>query len=76
MMLQGKVITHIIREKLVAAGQTQDWLARRVGVSERTFTRRNRDGRWTLPELRKIFRELGFTEQEILLVMKGGRHEI
>lgn len=66
----------MILAKLAGAGQTQEWLARRLGISERTFTRRNRDGQWTFPQLQKLFRELGFTEQEIISTMKGGRHEI
>ena len=76
MMLPGEVIARMIRAKLAGAGQTQEWLARRLGISDRTFTRRNRDGQWTFPQLQKLFRELGFTEQEIISTMKGGRHEI
>lgn len=76
MMRPGEVIARMIRVKLAGAGQTQEWLARRLGISERTFTRRNRDGQWTFPQLQKLFRELGFTEQEILTALKGGRHEI
>ena len=75
-MRPGKVITRMIRVKLAAAEQTQEWLAKRLGISERTFTRRNRDGHWTFPQLQKLFRELDFTEQEIISTMKGGRHEI
>ena len=75
-MRPGEVIARMIRAKLAGAGQTQEWLARRLGISERTFTRRNRDGQWTVPQLRKLFRVLDFSEQEILTALKGGRHEI
>lgn len=66
-------ISRKVRAKLTEAGQTQEWLAKRLGISERTFTRRNRDGQWTFPQLQKLFRELDFTEQEIISTMKGGR---
>ena len=66
-------ISRKVRAKLMEAGQTQEWLAKRLGISERTFTRRNRDGQWTFPQLQKLFRELDFTEQEIISAMKGGR---
>ena len=69
-------ISRKVRAKLTEAGQTQEWLAKRLGISERTFTRRNRDCQWTFPQLQKLFRELDFTEQEILQTLKGGRHEI
>ncbi len=75
-MRPDKVITRMIRVKLAAAEQTQEWLAKRLGISDRTFSRRNRDGQWTFPQLQKLFRELDFTEQEILQTLKGGRHEI
>lgn len=75
-MRPDKVITRMIRVKLAAAEQTQEWLAKRLGISDRTFSRRNRDGQWTFPQLQKLFRELDFTEQEILQILKGGRHEI
>lgn len=66
-------ISRKVRAKLMEAGQTQEWLAKRLGISERTFTRRNRDGQWTFSQLQKLFRELDFTEQEIISAMKGGR---
>ena len=66
-------ISRKVRAKLMEAGQTQEWLAKRLGISERTFTRRNRDGQWTFQQLQKLFRELDFTEQEIISTMKGGR---
>ena len=69
-------ISRKVRAKLTEAGQTQEWLAKRLGISDRTFSRRNRDGQWTFPQLQKLFRELDFTEQEILQTLKGGRHEI
>lgn len=40
-------------------------------MSERTFTRRKRDGLWTLPQVREIFRVLRYTEEEKLKLMKG-----
>ena len=76
MIRPGEVIARMIRAKLAGAGQTQEWLARRLGISDRTFTRRNRDGQWTFPQLQKLFRVLDFSEQEILTALKGGRHEI
>lgn len=66
-------ISRKVRAKLMEAGQTQEWLAKRLGISDRTFSRRNRDGQWTFPQLQKLFRELDFTEQEIISTMKGGR---
>lgn len=66
-------ISRKVRAKRTEAGQTQEWLAKRLGISDRTFSRRNRDGQWTFPQLQKLFRELGFTEQEIISTMKGGR---
>lgn len=72
-MRPDKVITRMIRVKLAAAEQTQEWLAKRLGISDRTFSCRNRDGQLTFPQLQKLFRELDFTEQEILQTLKGGR---
>lgn len=40
-------------------------------MSERTFTRRKRDGLWTPPQVREIFRVLRYTEEEKLKLMKG-----
>lgn len=57
--------------KLTEQGETQTRLAERIGMSERTFTRRKRDGLWTLPQVREIFRVLRYTEEEKLKTMKG-----
>lgn len=57
--------------KLTEQGESQARLAERIGMSERTFTRRKRDGLWTLPQVREIFRVLRYTEEEKLKLMKG-----
>lgn len=43
---------------------TQAQLADRVGMDERTFRRRKRDGLWTYPQLLRIFRVLRYTDEE------------
>lgn len=59
--------------KLVEQGESQARLADRIGMSERTFTRRKRDGLWTLPQVRSIFKILRYTEEEQLKSIKGER---
>lgn len=57
--------------KLTEQGESQARLAERIGMSERTFTRRKRDGLWTLPQVREIFRVLRYTEEEKLKTLRG-----
>lgn len=52
--------------KLTEQGETQARLADRMMMSERTFTRRKRDGLWTLRQVRQIFRYLEYTDEEKL----------
>lgn len=59
--------------KLVEQGETQARLADRMMMSERTFSRRKRDGLWTLPQVRSIFKILRYTEEEQLKSIKGER---
>lgn len=59
--------------KLVEQGETQARLAGRMMMSERTFSRRKRDGLWTLPQVRSIFKILRYTEEEQIKSIKGER---
>lgn len=68
---EARWLSHQIDIKLVTHRETQERIAKRLGISERTFTRRKRDGLWTYPQLRRLFLELRFTEKEINTAMKG-----
>lgn len=70
-MTPAQVFARQLEVKLVEQGESQTRLASRIGMSERTFTRRKRDGLWTLPQVRAIFRVLRYTEEEKLKLMKG-----
>lgn len=64
-------LAHQIDIKLVTHRETQERIAKKLGISERTFSRRKRDGLWTYPQLKKLFFELRFNEKEIMQIMKG-----
>lgn len=70
-MTPAQVFARQLEVKLTEQGESQTRLASRIGMSERTFTRRKRDGLWTLPQVRAIFRVLRYTEEEKLKLMKG-----
>lgn len=57
--------------KCVEQGLTQRQVAERIGVSKDTFIRRKRDGLWTLPQVRGIFKVLRYTEAEQIKSIGG-----
>ena len=56
--------TKLLEDKCFQARMTQAALAERLGMDERTFRRRKRDGLWTYPQVLQIFRLLRYTEEE------------
>ena len=56
--------TKLLEDKCFQARMTQAALAERLGMDERTFRRRKRDGLWTYPQGLQIFRLLRYTEEE------------
>lgn len=65
-MTPAQRFTRQLEVKLTEQGETQARLADRMMMSERTFTRRKRDGLWTLRQVRQIFRYLEYTDEEKL----------
>lgn len=67
---QNRLIVEKVRGRMIAARITVPVMARRLGMSERTFARRmERPGEFTLCELRKLCGEMGWsadTIQELL----------
>ena len=60
-----------LEDKCFEARMNQATLAERIGMDERTFRRRKRDGLWTYPQIRNIFRVLRYSDDEIKLLMEG-----
>ena len=51
-----KRFTRLLEDRCFEARMSQAVLAERIGMDERIFRRRKRDGLWTYPQIMRIFR--------------------
>ena len=65
-----KRFTKLLEDRCYQARMPQAVLAERIGMDERTFRRRKRDGLWTYPQLMRIFRVLRYSEEDKALLMR------
>lgn len=48
----------------------QEELGQRLGMSQQSFSKKLKNGKFVMKELQALFKELEFTDEEILKVMK------
>ena len=69
-LFYSKRFCKILEDRCFEARMTQQALAERIGMDERTFRRRKRDGLWTYPQIMRIFGVLRYSEEDRALLMR------